>query len=66
MPELIEDPRVERPLLCGVTTLVAGHEFICIRPAHGNPQRTDQWERHRPAGWQRHYFVRRYPYAGSH
>jgi len=71
-PELVEDPRLEKPELCRVTTMVGHVEFICIRKDH-----TAVYRRHGKGLFgigefitnnpqkDRHYFVRRYP-NGDH
>lgn len=68
-----EDQRLNKKDLCGVTTIVGGKEFICIREAHAPIyERKTLRTRDVFGGFisnnrqiDQHYFVRRYSF-GDH
>jgi len=64
--ELVERS-LERPDRCGITQIVNGKEWVCVKAAHGDPpplegaQIRPAYGHHRPSAC--HYFRRRYPHS---
>lgn len=66
--ELIERS-LEKPDYCGVTRIIEGREWICVRSVHDDPPRPRHGQRSQQPqnGYyprsERHYFRRRYPHS---